>query len=75
MYHKGGSSMEVEGLLPYPMHPLPKVLPSVALGIQHTATIYSAKACLPSVFHRALGKHFAECLDGPQQKKVCATEG
>ena len=38
-----------------------KVLPSVTLGKQHTASTESANSCLPSVFYRALDKWFAEC--------------
>ncbi|PVH48307.1 hypothetical protein PAHAL_4G304800 [Panicum hallii] len=37
-----------------------KPLPSVALGKEHTEKELSAKGTLPSAFHRALGKAFAE---------------
>jgi hypothetical protein len=37
-------------------------LPNVALGKEETAKKGSAKASLPSVFYRALGEDFAECL-------------
>jgi hypothetical protein len=37
-----------------------KVLPSVALGKGHTEEKMSTKGTLPSAFHRALGKAFAE---------------
>jgi len=35
-----------------------KVLPSVTLGKQHTASTVSANSYLPNVFYRALGKWF-----------------
>ena len=38
-----------------------KSLPSVALGKPHSVKKVTAKAPLPSVFFRALGKVFAEC--------------
>jgi len=38
-----------------------KGLPSVALGKPHSVKKVTAKAPLPSVFFRALGKVFAEC--------------
>jgi hypothetical protein len=45
-------------------------LPSVALGKEETAKKWSAKASLPSVFCRALGKDFAECLILLSAKKM-----
>ena len=38
-----------------------KGLPSAALGKPHSVKKVTAKAPLPSVFFRALGKVFAEC--------------
>ena len=38
-----------------------KALQCVTLGKQHSAYTESVNVSLPSVFHRALGKDFAEC--------------
>ena len=53
-----------------------KALPSAALGKGPSANFGSAKVSLPSVFYRALGKGFAECLPGgTRQRKVTVTMG
>jgi len=48
-----------------------KLLPSAALGKDHSANFSSVKGSLPSAFCRALGKDFAECLWEPSAKKSC----
>ena len=53
-----------------------KALPSAALGKGPSANFGSAKVSLPSVFYRALGKGFAECLPGgTRQRKVTVMTG
>ena len=52
---------ECQGHSAKPNLHLAKALPSAALGKEHSANKPSAKASLPSVFCRALGKAFAEC--------------
>ena len=53
-----------------------KALPSAALGKGLSANFRSAKGSLPSVFYRALGKGFAECLPGgTRQRKVTVMTG
>jgi hypothetical protein len=48
-------------------------LPSVTLGKEETAKKGSAKASLPSVFYRALGKDFAERLIQHSARKIDVT--
>jgi len=53
--------------------PSAKPLPKAALGKEPPVKNPSAKNFLPSVFYRALGKVFAECNLGTQQRKVTVT--
>jgi len=49
---------------------------SAALGKGPSANFKSAKGSLPSIFYRALGKGFAECLlGGTRQRKVTVMTG
>ena len=54
--------VECQGHLAKPNLHSAKALPSAALGKGHSAKNGPAKVSLPSVFCRALGKAFAECL-------------
>ena len=47
-----------------------KPLPSAALGKELSAYPFTAKASLPSVACRALGKGFPECHNGTRQRKA-----
>ena len=47
-----------------------KILPSVTLGKQHTISIVSANASLPSVCYRTLGKHLPRAETDARRKKV-----